>query len=95
MNMDALSRSAEPLTMEPPPRPPAPIESHTIESLTIETHTIETHISEPPHTEPPPPAAETRELPAPEPEPVKPMSKSVFDSLEEEMASLLGRPEKP
>jgi hypothetical protein len=47
---------------------------------------------------PPPPAAEPprSEAPEPKPEPVPARPKSVFDSLEEEMASLLGRPpDKP
>jgi flagellar protein FliO/FliZ len=46
--------------------------------------------------QPAPPAAETLEPAKPEPPPPPAQPKTVFDSLEEEMASLLGRPpDKP
>jgi flagellar protein FliO/FliZ len=74
-----------------PPRPPAGVEPAASEPTPIREPEPE-----------PPPAAAAEPTPAPPPEPVKPAqaatepkpapAKSVFDSLEEEMANLLGRP---
>ena len=79
-----------------PPAAPAPRSAPVAEPASEETEAVAAEASR---------AAPAAEAPAPEPKPVRgearpareaspPPQKSVYDSLEQEMASLLGRPGK-
>jgi hypothetical protein len=89
----------------PPPTAPAPsapapsVSAPSVSAPSAPSPSLEPlRAPEPPPMQaaPPPPAAEPPRSEAPEPKPEPARPKSVFDSLEEEMASLLGRPpDKP
>ena len=80
-----VARSAPPPSVPPPAAPPPSAPAPSVEPLRAPDPAPTQAAPQPPTVEPQAP-----EPPKPEPVPAKP--KTVFDSLEEEMASLLGRP---
>jgi flagellar protein FliO/FliZ len=86
---NALSASAPPPNAPSASAPSASVPPPSAPSPSVEP----VRAPEPaPMQAPPQPPAASAEAPAPKPEPPPAKPKTVFDSLEEEMASLLGRP---
>lgn len=90
-----MVRPAPPPGFESPPRPTPP--APPVQATPAQAAPPQAAPEPPPAPVDAPPRSEVHEPPKPEPAaPKPPSSKSVFDSLEEEMASLLGRPpDKP
>jgi hypothetical protein len=94
-------REARPVA--PPPPPPAPGMSSADQNLTEMAQRLEAALRRPPPeavappVAPEPPAARSapRNEPPLPPPPAPPPAKSGFENLEDEMASLLGRPKNP
>ena len=83
--------------LPPPPPPPAPVPSSADQNLAEMAQRLEAALRRPAEPVAPPVAPETparnsrSEPPVPAPTP----QKSGFENLEDEMASLLGRPKNP
>jgi flagellar protein FliO/FliZ len=95
----APERAAAP---PPPPPPPAPAPSSADQNLAEMAQRLEAALRRPAEPVAPPVAPETpparpsrSETPAPVPAPAPAPQKSGFENLEDEMASLLGRPKTP
>jgi flagellar protein FliO/FliZ len=89
-------RAPERAAAPPPPPPPAPVQSSADQNLAEMAQRLEAALRRPAEPvappvapEPPPVRAARAEAPAPAPQ------KSGFENLEDEMASLLGRPKSP
>jgi flagellar protein FliO/FliZ len=105
--MPRPQRASEPIKAPPPvraperaaaPPPPAPVQSSADQNLAEMAQRLEAALRRPAEPvappvapEPPPVRAARAEAPAPAPAP----QKSGFENLEDEMASLLGRPKSP
>jgi flagellar protein FliO/FliZ len=85
----------------PPPPPAAPATSSADQNLAEMAQRLEAALRRPageavaPPVAPEPPASRAAPRSEPAPPPVPPPSKSGFENLEDEMASLLGRPKNP
>jgi flagellar protein FliO/FliZ len=85
----------------PPPPPAAPATSSADQNLAEMAQRLEAALRRPageavaPPVAPEPPASRAAPRNEPAPPPVPPPSKSGFENLEDEMASLLGRPKNP
>jgi hypothetical protein len=85
----------------PPPPPVAPATSSADQNLAEMAQRLEAALRRPageavaPPVAPEPPASRAAPRNEPAPPPVPPPSKSGFENLEDEMASLLGRPKNP
>ena len=85
----------------PPPPPVAPATSSADQNLAEMAQRLEAALRRPageavaPPVAPEPPASRAASRNEPAPPPVPPPSKSGFENLEDEMASLLGRPKNP
>jgi hypothetical protein len=95
---EAPVRAPERAAAPPPPPPPAPAPSSADQNLAEMAQRLEAALRRPAEPVAPPVAPETpparpsrSETPAPAPAP----QKSGFENLEDEMASLLGRPKNP
>jgi len=99
----APERAAAPPPPPPPPAPPsAPAPSSADQNLAEMAQRLEAALRRPAEPVAPPVAPETpparpsrSETPAPVPAPAPAPQKSGFENLEDEMASLLGRPKTP
>jgi hypothetical protein len=92
----APERAAAPLP--PPPPPPAPAPSSADQNLAEMAQRLEAALRRPAEPVAPPVAPETPRATRSEPQPPAPAAapqKSGFENLEDEMASLLGRPKTP
>jgi len=85
----------------PPPPPVAPATSSADQNLAEMAQRLEAALRRPageavaPPVAPEPPASRAAPRNEPAPPPIPPPSKSGFENLEDEMASLLGRPKNP